>query len=162
VHRCGTSAALVGTPQRLAVDRDDTAEIQPIEVGERRHEAAERLLESLRVEDAKDAAERIVTGNAVLQAQEPPQQQLLGTAETLHIRGTLGPAQHGGQSDEQDVQQIVACVVRPRIAQPSENLPEFAHVTPLANRESPSESTFVANATLALKSYAIPLPSRGR
>src|SRR5438128_2369628 len=83
------------------------------------------------------------------------------TAETLHVRRPRGPTQHGGQRDEQDLHQVVTCVVRPRIAQRSEKLLEFAHVTPLTIRESPSESTFAAGAIPAPNPYAIPLPYGG-
>src|SRR5262249_39162518 len=94
--------------------------------------------------------------------QEAPQQKFLGTAKVRHVRRTLGPAQHGSKGDKQEFHQIVAGVVRPRIGQTSENLLEFAHVTPLEKWESPSESTFAADAIPVPNPYAIPLPSRGR
>src|SRR5262249_25331660 len=52
------------------------------------------------------------------------------------------------------------CVGGPRVDQLPENLLEFAHPTPLAIRESSSESIFFAHAT-RLKPYAIPLPRGG-
>src|SRR5262249_32114439 len=78
-----------------------------------------------------------------------------------HVRRTLGPAQHGSKGDKQEFHQIVAGVVRPRIGQTSENLLEFAHVTPLEKWESPSESTFAADAIPVPNPYAIPLPWKG-
>src|SRR5262249_19383656 len=127
----------------------------------RRHEAAECLLELPRVEQAKNSTECVVAGNAVFEPQEAPQQKFLGTAKVRHVRRTLGPAQHGSKGDKQEFHQIVAGVVRPRIGQTSENLLEFAHVTPLEKWESPSESTFAADAIPVPNPYAIPLPCGG-
>lgn len=140
------AATLVGTPQRLAIDGDDPGKVDPVELRERRHEATKRALERARLQEAKHPAERVVTGNTMLQPQNSSQQQLLGAAKPGHVRGTFRPAQHGSQGDEQNLAQIVACVVRPRVVQPAENLLEFAHPTPPSIRESSSESIFHADA----------------
>src|SRR5262249_42238540 len=103
-----------------------------------------------------------VTWNPVLQAQDAAQHQFLGAAKLRHVRGAICPAQHRRQRDEQNLQQLVACVVRARIGQPSENLLEFAHATPPSGWESSSESISRVDAILRSRPYAIPLPWRGR
>ena len=65
------------------------------------------LLEGLRVQRSQHPAERVVTRNAVLQAQELPQQLFLGASQQRHVRGALRTTQHCSQRDEHDVVQIV-------------------------------------------------------
>src|SRR5262249_46287250 len=117
-------------------------------------------LECPRVQEPKDSAERVVTGNPMLQPQDAPQQKFLRAAELSHIGSAFGPAQRGCERNKKDVHKVVTCVGGPRVDQLPENLLEFVHPTPLAIRESPSESIFFAHAT-RLKSYAIPLPGPG-
>ena len=140
VQRRGALASLVGPAQRLAVDRDDTGEVQPIEFGKRHHEIPKNLLERLRVEQAEYPAECIVAGYPMLEPQELSQQSLLGTAEYRHVGSTLRTAQRCQHGDEQNLQQLVLRIGCSRISQPSENLLEFAHSTPLAFREPSTES----------------------
>src|SRR6202011_730182 len=118
--------------------------------------------EGLRIEQAEHAAERIVARDPMLQVQDPPQQAFLGPAELGHVRAGLRSAQQRGQRDEQNVQQLVLCIVRPRIAQASENFLEFPHRTPPVLRESSSESILPAGAIPLSSPYAIPLPLQGR
>ena len=158
LQRRAALAALVGATQRLAVDRHDPGELDPVGLGKRRHEPPEHLLEGLRVEVTEHAAECIVTGNAMLQRQELPQQPLLGATEQRHVAAAFASAQDGRQSNEQDFPQFVLCVRGPCIRQFPRDLLEFDHPTPPVFRESSSESISRANAIAASNPYAIPLP----
>src|SRR5260370_23790062 len=98
----------------------------------------------------------------MLQVQDLPQQAFFGPAELGHVRAGLRPAQQRGQRNEQNVQQLVLGIVRPRIGQPSENFLEFPHRTLPVLRESSSESILRGGAIPLSNPYAIPLPWRGR
>jgi hypothetical protein len=150
-------AALVGATQGFAVERHHAGKLDPIGFGEGRHEPTEALLEGARVERSQHATERVVAGDAVLQPQELPQHLFLGTAKQRHVGGAFGSAQHCGQSDDQDFRQIVLRVGRARIRQVSENLLESPHRTPLALRESSSESILLESAITPSNPHAIPL-----
>ncbi len=77
VHRRCASTALVGAAQGLSVDGDDAGKLQTIGLRERNHEAPKSFLEGLGVEQAKDPAERVVTGNPMLQPQKASQHRFL-------------------------------------------------------------------------------------
>ena len=161
VQRRGVLAPLVGAAEGLAVEGHDPCKLDPIGVGERRHEPPEHALESLWVQHPEHSTERVVAGNAVLQPQDLSQHSFLGTAEQGHVATPLRPTQDGSQSDEQNFPQFVLRVRRSRVRQLPENFLEFVHGTPRQNRESSSESIFPADATSASNPYAIPLPFGG-
>jgi hypothetical protein len=162
VQRRCSGAALVGAADRLPVDRHHAGEIEPIGLRKRRHEAAEGGLERMRVEQTEHPAERIVAGNAGFQAQNQPQQLLLGVSELLHVRARRRSAQHSRQCNEQDLRQIVSRVGSPRVRHRSKSLLEAPHPTPSMIREPSSESAFQTNAIDAENANAIPLPRAGR
>src|SRR6185436_16681021 len=118
-------------------------------------------LERLRVQQAEDPAESIVAGHPVLQLQDQPQQPFLGLPKRGHVRGALGATQCRRKSNEQNLQQLVPCVVRPGVRQPSKSLLEFLHPTPPVLGESTSESILCEPAIASSNPYAIPLPTRG-
>jgi hypothetical protein len=105
------------------------------------------LLEGFRVQRSQHPTERVVAGDPVLQLQELPQQLLLGASKQRHVGRTLRPAQHSGQRDDQNVEQFVQRIRCSRVAQPLENPGELLHWTPLAIRESFSESILPVGAT---------------
>src|SRR5207253_710972 len=78
-----------------------------------------------------------------------------------HVGGAFRPTQHCSQRDDNDVEQIVTGIGRPRVRQASEEPLEFLHWTPPAIRESPSESMLLADATSLSNPHAIPLPHKG-
>src|SRR5439155_3640512 len=82
--------------------------------------------------------------------------------ELDHVRAGLPAAQHRRQCDDQNLQQIVPRIGRPRVRHPSKNLLELPHPTPSPLWESSSESMLQNNAIEAANPYAIPLPLRGR
>jgi len=94
VQRRAALAAREGASQGFAIDGHHAAELELIGVREGRHEAAERSLESLRLEQAEHAAEGVVTGNPMLQAEKQSQQAFLRLSELGHVRAGLRPAQH--------------------------------------------------------------------
>src|SRR5262249_27614326 len=114
MHRRGALATLVGTAQRLAVDGNNPFEIELAEPRKGSNELEERPFESHRVEQAKHPAERIVAGYAMLQPQEATQQSFLGAAEPGHVGSPFGSTQRGHKRNEQDFQQLVLTVRRPR------------------------------------------------
>src|SRR5207244_645918 len=103
----------------------------------------------------------VVARNAVLQRQELPQQLFLRASKQRHVGGAFRPTQHCSQRDDNDVEQIVTGIGRPRVRQASEEPLEFLHWTPPAIRESPSESMLLADATSLSNPHAIPLPRKG-
>jgi len=161
VNRQGALASLVGAAQRFAVDREHAAQIQAVKFGECCDKASERLLEGCGIEHAKHVAEHIVARDTFLQRHKSAQQIYLAPTKIGHVRATRGPAQHRRQGNEENLQQRIRRIGRARIAQPPEILLEFAHLTPLANRESSSESCSQPLATGIQKPKAIPLLSRG-
>jgi hypothetical protein len=160
LHWSGAASAFVRSPQSFAVDRDDAS--QPMEFRKCRHEASERCLEAPWIEHSKHPTEGVVTGDPMFQPQELPQQSFLRLAELLHVAGTFRSTEHRSQGNEQNFHQRVTGIGSSWIGQPSENLLEFPHATPLSIGESPSESIRKADATSSSNSYAIPLPSRGQ
>jgi hypothetical protein len=154
--------ALVGAAQSLAIDRHHAGELEAIGLGKRRHEAAEHALEGCRIEQPEHPAESVVAGNPMFQTQKQPQQRFLGLPKIRHVGAGFGATQHRRQGNDENVQQIVSGVVRPRVRQRSKSLLELAHPTPSTFGESSSESFSQNNAIHASKPYAIPLPHAGR
>src|SRR5262249_48256213 len=127
----------------------------------RRHEAPECGFERTRIEQSEYAAERIVARYPMLQTQNQPQQPFFGKAKSPHVRARRCPAHQSRQRNKQNFQKIVSRVLGPRVRQGSKSLPEVAHPTPSAIRESPSESSFRTNAIGTSSPNAIPLPCGG-
>src|SRR5262249_44571146 len=94
------------------------------------------------------------------QRQDLPQQRLFGQAELLHVRTARRAAQRRQQRDKQNLHQIVAGIVRPRVGKIRKAFVESIHRCPL-NKETPSESCSRQSASLPQVPYAIPLPSNG-
>src|SRR5215469_14386711 len=161
MHRCGGLAALVSTPQSLAIDGHNAAEVDLVGGSKGGHETTEDALEANRVELPKDPAEGIVAWRPILQPQELAKQLFLRRCEHRHVGRALSPRQHRGQGDKQDLDQIVHRIGRPRIGQLPEDIDEFLHPTPLSQWESSSESISRPNAIPNLFSHAIPLPCGG-
>ena len=161
MQRGALPATLEGTAQGFAIHRHHTAQFQSVGLGEACHEPAECGLERLRVQQAEDPAESIVAGHPVLQLQDQPQQPFLGLPKRGHVRGALGATQCRRKSNEQNLQQLVPCVVRPGVRQPSKSLLEFLHPTPPVLGESTSESILCEPAIASSNPYAIPLRRRG-
>ncbi len=162
VQRRGSATAFVGAAQGLAVDCHHPGEFDPIGLGKGRHETTKCLLEGFRVEQTEHPAEGVVARDAMLQAEKPSQQFLLGLPELGHVRATVRAAQHCRQRNDQYLHQIVPRIVGPRVPQPTKNLLEFAHPTPSTMRESLSESILRTKAIGSSNPYAIPLGSAGR
>jgi len=161
MHWRSALAPLVGTTKRFTIDCNNTAQIQPMELAERRHETPKHLLERYRLQHAEHPAEGVVTRDAMFQREEPSQQIFLVDSKIRHVRRAFRPAQRRSQRDDQYLQQFVRGIIRTRVAQPLEKPLQFAHSTPLTNRESSSESCSQIRAIGPQNPYAIPLPSGG-
>ena len=114
-------AAVVGAPERLAVERDDALHV----LRKGLHELTEGAVESLRIEQAKDAAEGI--RHSMGQNQHRPQQCRLGFGEQCHVAARLGAAQCGQKRDEQNLRQIVQRIARPRVGKLGKTLRKSLH-----------------------------------
>ena len=77
------------------------------------------------------------------------------------VHCSCGATQCRRKSNEQNLQQLVPCVVRPGVRQPSKSLLEFLHPTPPVLGESTSESILCEPAIASSNPYAIPLPLWG-
>ena len=161
VQRGTLPAALEGTPQGFAVHRHHAAQFQSVGLGEACHEPAECGLERLRVQQAEDPAEGIVAGHPVLQLQDQSQQPFFGLPKRGHVRGALGATQCRRKSNEQNLQQLVPCVVRPRVRQPSKSLLEISPSDSTCARGVDLKSILCEPAIPASNPYAIPLPLWG-
>ena len=130
VQRRTFPAPLEGPAQGFAVDRHHPAEVQPVELGECRHEPLEYGLEGLWVQQTEHPTERVVAGDLVLQPKEQSKQPFLAAAKRGHVRGALGASQRRRERNDQNFQQVVPRVVRPWVLQPPKSLLEFLHATP--------------------------------
>src|SRR6202030_1476172 len=122
----------------------------------------EGLFESLRVEHAEDAAERVVARHPMGQNQHRSQQLLLGLGKQGYVAAALCSAQRRQQGDKQNLRQIVRRIVGPRVGQCGKALRKSFHGHLLPNQETPSESTSLLIAIPYPTSHAIPLPQGGR
>src|SRR5206468_11473855 len=86
-------APLERPAQGFAVDRHHTTEVQPMKLGECRHELPKGGLEGAWVEQAEYPTERVVAGDAVLQLKELSKQPFLAAAKRSHVRGAFGASQ---------------------------------------------------------------------
>ena len=122
-----TSAPVERPPGGLAVDRHHL----PDPRGERRDEAAEAGLERCGVEQAEQARERVVAGDATRQGEEPTQERLLRSPEFRHVDARLGTGQYRSQRDQHQLKQIVALrIARARIGQIRKARPKPLHPAP--------------------------------
>jgi hypothetical protein len=104
------------------------------------HEPAKRDFKRLGVEHAEDTAERVVARKAMLQNQHVLPKIGLHPRKQGHIHATGRPAQRRHQGDEQQLRQIVQCVVRTRVRQVFKALRKLLHWPLHHNPELPSES----------------------
>ena len=94
--------------------------------GPRRPEVVEKRLEGtakrLRIEQAKYPAEGVVTGQAILQAKELPQELLAVLGEFRKVHAALRTTDRRHQRDRQNVEQVVPPgIALPRIGDLPEN-----------------------------------------
>ena len=101
-----------GAAQRLAVDGE-----HPVAGGaEIVEEGLEGAPEGGRIEQAEHPAEGVVARQAILQAQEFPQQRLAVLGELGEVDAALRAADRGDQRDRQDVEQLVPLrIAAPRV-----------------------------------------------
>ena len=98
------------------------------------HEKAEAGFEFRRIEQAKYAAERIVTGDTVVQTEELTKEQLLCPAEQRHVRTIFPTAQSGGEPDDKDFEKVMTGVIIARIFQAVEAGGKLLHEgTPMSS-----------------------------
>jgi hypothetical protein len=93
----------VRAAQNLAVDGHHPLTLP----GKRRHEPLERGTELCRVEQPEQPAERVMTGQAVLQTEELAQERFFRLGKFGHVRRVLPTAQDRAQGDHQQVVEIV-------------------------------------------------------
>jgi hypothetical protein len=112
----GLVAGLVeGATQHLAVNRDHALAC----IGKPAHEALEAVTELIRIEPAKQAAERIVAWQAIFQLEEAAEEWLLGHREGRHMSRALATAKYGAQRDHQQFVKVVqTCIASPPVRQP--------------------------------------------
>jgi len=88
-------------------------------IGKPGHEALEAIAELLRIEPAKQTAERIVARQAVFQLEEAAQERLLCHRERRHMCRALAAAEDSAQGDHQHFMVVVqAGIAGPRVLQP--------------------------------------------
>jgi hypothetical protein len=114
-------------------------------------------------EGAKDAAKRVVAGNAVGQVEEGSEPLLVGFAVVGDVNPMLQARQHGTDGNGEDVvEMVVACAVNAGIRDVSENAQHKPVADSSINRScrlraksdrfgvaTPSIPTFTTNQTLA-------------
>ena len=106
-----------GAAQGLAVQGDH------VSVGafiEEAHPGGEAGGEVFRVNAAQDAGEGVVRGDAVQQGDVLAEPVQAGAGEVGDGRGVFGPAEHGAQGAEEDVEQSMrACALHPWVGKVS-------------------------------------------
>ena len=109
VERRAARGAIEGAAQRLAVDGE-----HPVAGGaEIVEEDLEGASEGGRIEQAEHAGEGVVAGQAILQAEEFPEQRLAVRGELGEVDAALRAADRGHQRDRQDVEQRVPLGIAP-------------------------------------------------
>ena len=109
VERRAARGAIEGAAQRLAVDGE-----HPVAGGaEIVEEDLEGASEGDRIEQAEHAGEGVVAGQAILQAEEFPEQRLAVRGELGEVDAALRAADRGHQRDRQDVEQRVPLGIAP-------------------------------------------------
>ena len=111
LDRLGGVRRAGGGEQGLAIEGDGPARrcgLRAERRGEPGHEGAEGSLEALGVEQAEDAAERIVAGHAVFEGEDGLEKIGLLDTEGGDLDAALRTAQRRGQRDEKNVAEINA------------------------------------------------------
>ena len=109
VQRRAAGGAVEGAAQRLAVDGE-----HPVAGGaEVVEEGLEGAPEGRRIEQAEHPGEGVVARQAILQAQEFPQQRLAVLGELGEVDAALRAADRRDQRDRQDVEQLVPLRIAP-------------------------------------------------
>ena len=86
--------------------------------GKTRHKPLKRSTELVRIEPAKQPAERIMAGHAVFKLQEPAQKGLFRPGKQAHIHRTLRAAQNPTHRDHQYLMKVMKlCIAITRIVQ---------------------------------------------
>jgi hypothetical protein len=80
-------------------------------------EAGEAGCECNRIKQPENPAEGVVAGNAVLEGEKLPQERLFCLTEQRHVGAILAAAQHGAQRNHQNLMQVMAGIVLPRIGE---------------------------------------------
>jgi hypothetical protein len=86
-------------------------------LGESPHEDKKAGVEFDRIDEAKDAAERIVAWNAMPQRKKFAEERLLRPAKQRHVRAIFGSAQDRAKRDHKQFEEIMTGVVLTRILQ---------------------------------------------
>src|SRR5580704_19277107 len=121
------------------------------------HEARKRILQCDRVKQPQHPAERVMTGNAVLEFDDCTKDSLLLEAEFLHLDTGFGPAEHCCQRDEQYFAQVMSCIDVTRVRQSFKYDKETAHPCILQNDEDTRKNPSFTESQVPFYSYAIPL-----
>src|SRR3954447_3964672 len=106
VQRRQPAAAAPAAAHRLAIDGDD-ATGPHTRLGQGRDPSGEASLERLRVQQAEDAAEGVVRGDAVGQTEMAGQPVAFGVAVRLHGGPGLGPGDDGTEGDADDIEEFM-------------------------------------------------------
>ena len=153
-------AAFIASPQSLAVQRYNPVDLHRL--GKRPHEALENLLERFRIEQTKDATERVVARYPVLQHQHRAQQRLFLASKKSYVGAVLGSAQRRQQRNEQHLRQIVVPRATARVVQFCKTFRKPFQSRLPSNQETLSESKTRCAAIDWSKFHAIPLRKPGR
>ncbi len=99
----------VRPPQRLAVHGNHLARRgRRLALADTVQPTDQVVLQDLRADRLKGAAEGVVRRDAVGQVEEASEKVFLGAGKGLDLHEVLGPAQHGAKADGQDVLQTMA------------------------------------------------------
>jgi len=104
MHRPLHAAAIVRTPQRLAIDCDLR---QAQTLGEQLHSGTKRRVERLRLELTDHATDRVVRRDAILLPQMLPQPDIFLSAKLLDVFPTFGPGDDRTDRQAEDIRQRV-------------------------------------------------------
>lgn len=77
------------------------------DLSEASHEALEAVAELLRVEEAEEAAERVMARGAVLELEKAARKFQLGSREVRHVGAVLPATQHGAERNHKHLQQVM-------------------------------------------------------
>jgi hypothetical protein len=110
-------------PQRLAVDCHHALD----GLGKALHAGQEGGVEPLGIEQAERPAEGVVARDAMVQAQELPQERLLRLPEQRHVRAVLAAAEHRAERDDQQLVQVVTGIRAARVVNTREARNEILH-----------------------------------
>ncbi len=112
-------------PQRLSVDGDHVP--IPHQCGHVGQHPSEGRVEGLRVEHAEHRREGVMRRDRMLQVQEVPEKAFLFPAERRHSGAGRCSAQHRDEGDDEQLAEVMARVVSPRIGDVIEGGKEDLH-----------------------------------